>query len=262
VNYPNIRARAKPRNFDPILQARGRLKESRVWFALRGWEALPRNDRGRRILQWVADQASLAYPRNPEAAVRRICQPLAPWLSDSLLEQLVETTKTSNKRWSHDHSAMVLGISVGDCLTQAFRFLGAADDPDYVARHEAKLARKAASARKRRAAKSSGRPRGRPSLGLSPEEMKARSNAQTAERMKQYRLRKNASPDNIKKTGEATHFSVTDPILVPPDRHDQRREPKRPGACSDGMIDEMIHGGVALLARRRPNPDTAWRSVQ
>jgi hypothetical protein len=182
---------------------------------------LPQNDRGERIIQWVADHTWIGYPSGPEAAVRRICWPLAPWLSDSQIDDLVETTRTSNKRWSHDHCAMVLDITVADCLAQGFRFLGAADDPDYLERERARLVKKAASARKRRAAKSTGRPRGRPRLDMTPEERRAHDKALATKRQQKRRMsRFNPSPDKIKKTGPVTHFSVTDPtpiiLLAPP----------------------------------------------
>ena len=53
------------------------------------------------ILQWVADHGWLAYPTNPEAAVRPKWATLAAWLCEIELEELVERTWTSNKRWSH-----------------------------------------------------------------------------------------------------------------------------------------------------------------
>ena len=238
--------------------ARGRLKEARTWFTLRGWPVLPHNERGKRIILWIADHAWLGYPSNPEAAVRRICGPLAPWrLSDSQLDDLVESRRTSNKRWSHDHSAVVLKITVADCLAQGFRFLGAADDPDYRERQEATRVKKAASARKRRAAKSTGRPPGRPRLDMTDEERRAHTNAQSAKRMKKYRLRKNASPDKISKTGEATQLSVTDvapPIIVPSPPLVPARAPQSAPRPDNVTDDELIPGGVAFGARRLIKP--------
>ncbi|CAL77690.1 hypothetical protein BRADO3932 [Bradyrhizobium sp. ORS 278] len=73
-----------------------------------------------------------------------------------------------------------------------FRYRGAEDDPDYEIRLAAKRVKGAASSRKYRATRSSGKRRGRPSLNLSPEEKQARSNAQAAARMYALRLRKNA----------------------------------------------------------------------
>jgi hypothetical protein len=168
------------------LIARGSLKEARKLFAHRGWDTLPQGRRGQRILAWCAIQAWLAYPSDPEAAVRRVCGGLAPYLKESGWIDLIAETKSANKRFSHDQSAMVLEISVRDCLAQGFRFLGCDDDPGYEARHKAKQARNAACQRKRRAARSTGRPCGRPRLDLSPEEM-ARRRSQDADRKRAER---------------------------------------------------------------------------
>jgi hypothetical protein len=230
-----------------VMFARGRLKEARTWFAHKGRSVLPHNERGERIVQWVADHAWIGYPANPEANIRRICRPLAPWLSDSQLDDLIKATNTSTKNWSHDQCAAVLEITVADCLAQGFRFLGAADDPEYQTRQEARRVKKAASARKRRAAKSTGRKRGRPKLALTPEEMQARSNAQAAERMRKFRLRKNASPDKIKKTGPATDLIVTDagpPIILKSPPIVPARAPQS-APRPDELIDD---GGCALAA--------------
>jgi hypothetical protein len=39
---------------------------------------------------------------------------LAPWLPDSELEELVEASKTMNKRWSHDHPCATATLTVSD----------------------------------------------------------------------------------------------------------------------------------------------------
>lgn len=158
-----------------VLKARGRLKEARKLFAHRGWDTLPQGRRGQRILAWCAIQAWLAYPSNPEAAVRRVCSPLAPYLKEAEWIELVAETKIANKNFSHDQSAMVLEIPVSYSLAHGLRFLGADNDPDYRERHQAKRERNAACQRKRRAARSTGRPCGRPALPLSEEERLARS---------------------------------------------------------------------------------------
>jgi hypothetical protein len=145
-----------------VLIARGRLKEARAEFARRGWDTLPQGRRGQKILAWCACMAWNGYPSDPEAAVRRICGGLAPYLKEHELDALIDSTRVTNRRFSHDQSAMVLEIPVTDCLARGRRFLGADDDPDYAVRDQAKRARNAAYQRRRRAAKSSGRPRGRP----------------------------------------------------------------------------------------------------
>ena len=98
-----------------VLIARGRIKEARAEFARRGWDTLPQGIRGQRILAWIACMARDGYPSNPEAAVRRICGGLAPYLKEHELAALIESTRAVNRRFSHDQSAMVLEISVIDC---------------------------------------------------------------------------------------------------------------------------------------------------
>jgi hypothetical protein len=198
-----------------VLMARGRLKEARLEFAHRGWPVLPQGRRGQRILAWCAVQAWLAYPKNPEAAVRRICDELSPWLKDDRLVELIADTKVANKRFSHDQCAMVLEISVSDCLARGYRFLGASDDWSYEARHKAKRARNAACQRRRRAAN-----------GAVPRAVYEANSISKTEPWKQdgfgcrrtwERWRKKAaaqagtdvaspSPDKIRVTGEVTHL--------------------------------------------------------
>jgi hypothetical protein len=147
-----------------VMFARGRLKEALIWFAHLGWDTLPQGRHGQRVLAWCAIQAWLGYPRNPEAAVRRRCGGLAPYLKENDWIDLIAKTKAANKHFNHDQCAMVLEISVIDCLEHGFKFLGADNDMNYGARHKAKRARNAACQRKRRAAHSTGRPVGRPTL--------------------------------------------------------------------------------------------------
>jgi hypothetical protein len=222
------------------LIARGRLKDARKWFAHRGWEVLPQGIRGQLILRWVADHAWLAYPADPKGAVRRHCGPLAPSLKEEELDELITATVDSNKRWSHDQSATVLEISMGDSRALNLRFLGCDDDPTFERRLKEKRAKKAASARARRAARRTGDGRGRP--GLTSEEKQARKAAKgivsrelwlaansksrtepwktlNMSKSKYYRLglqdpavrqvwSENASPDKLRKTGKATQFNA------------------------------------------------------
>jgi hypothetical protein len=162
------------------------------------------------ILRWYADHAWVGYPSHPEAAVRRLCGKLAPHLSDSDLDQLVDETVDSNKRWSHDQSAIVLRLGIRDSRRLKLWFLGCDDDANYEIRIGLKKAKDAAKKRKRRAERSSGRPGGRPPLDLSPEQMAARIKAQNAERARRCRAsRKTPSPHKIEETGRGTVFSVT-----------------------------------------------------
>jgi hypothetical protein len=146
------------------LLARCRLKDAKRWFAIRGWEVLPQDERGRRILSWGADHAWLAASRNPQTSVRNWCRKWAPWLTVTELDEIVECTRLSNKRWSNDRSAAVLEISVTDRTKHKLWHHGANDDPSYDRRRRDQLDKSAARSRKYRAHKSTGRPRGRPKL--------------------------------------------------------------------------------------------------
>jgi hypothetical protein len=176
------------------LLARGRLAEARRWFTHLGWDVLPEGIRGRRILRWGADQAYLASPGNPKRSVRRWCRKWDPQLSNVELGELVAGTRHSNKRWSSDQCAAVLGITVRDRESFRFRFLGACDDPNHEVRLELKREKNAARNRRHRAAHSTGASRGRPALELPPEDRLARSKAQDAERVTIRRRRNGAVP--------------------------------------------------------------------
>jgi hypothetical protein len=241
-----------------VLIARGRLKEARKLFARRGWNVLPQGIRGQRILAWCAVQAWLAYSSDPEAGVRRVCGGLAPYLKEAEWVELVAETKVANKRFSHDQSAMVLEISVSDCLAHGLRFLGSDNDPDYRERHKAKRERNAACQRKRRAARSTGRPCGRPALQLSEEERIARRRAQGAERAKRLRAsRKTPSPDKIRITGEVTGFSVT-----APDRPSRARQAtRRLAPLSEAFDTEIDASAVACGLPRSKTASITTRPI-
>jgi hypothetical protein len=147
---------------DGLVVPRGRLKEARKWFEHNGWDELPQGERGDRILRWGADHAWLASPADPRRSVRRWCRCWSPRLTASELDEIVAVTAHSNKRWSADQSATVLGITVRDRSTLGLRFIGAADDPNYAVRHDIKRAKDAERARRSRAARSTGAKRGRP----------------------------------------------------------------------------------------------------
>jgi hypothetical protein len=221
---------ANPRNDDDYaIIARTRLKDLRIWFKRNGWDELPQGERPGR-LQWIADHAWVAYPTNPKPAIRRRCREIAPDLSDDDLDQLIAYTEQSNKRWTPDQSAMVWDITAHDRDSHALWSFGACDDPDYEWRRNRNLEKDAERKRNERAARSTGRPRGRPRLELTPEEMKARRNAQAAERMRRLRLRKNASATKEEDISR-TELSVTapSPILLLPAPIVPARAPKARG---------------------------------
>jgi hypothetical protein len=159
------------------LLARGRLSDARKWFAHRGWQVLPKSIRGQRILRWGADHAWLAAQTDQKrkGSVRNWCRRWAPTLKDAELDQIVADTVNSNKRWSADQSATVLGITVRDRITHGFRFMGAMDDPNYEKRQAMKAEKHAARSRRYRAAHKGGA-NGRPkSEGPKPWEVLGKS---------------------------------------------------------------------------------------
>jgi hypothetical protein len=118
-------------------------------------------------------------------------------------------------------------------------------------------------ARRRRKSGASNR-RGRPSMGLSAEEKKARSNAQAALRNKAKRAksttgRPRGRPKNaIRKNGHATSYireldrdelSVSELILLPSPPMVPARAPKSATGIPDNTGDEIDDGGVALARR-------------
>ncbi|MGX4804907.1 hypothetical protein [Bradyrhizobium guangdongense] len=211
-----------------LIIARGRLKDARKWFEIRGWRLLPHDDRGRAILAWGADHAYLASPTNPKRSIRNWCRSVASWLSKDELEQIVATTidPCHNKVWTHDQSAAVLEIGVSDREAHQLWFIGADNDPNYEHRLKRKREKNAARAKKSRGKNSSGRNPGRPALQLSGEARLARKRAQDAKRAKELRARKKAAAEqaqsdvaasrknasrHITEIGSATEFSVTQP---------------------------------------------------
>lgn len=243
---------------DQRMIALGRLANARKWFAHRGWDVLPDNERGHRILQWGADHAWQAGPKNPKRSVRLWCRRWAgPWLTNTELDQIVRETEERDKRWSGDHSAAVLEIGVRDREHLQLWFFGADDDPNYDHRQELKRAKDAARKRKSRAARSTGRLRGRPSLDLSPEAKAARVREQNAERQRRRRAsRKNMSRTLIE-INPVTHLSVTPPNTVCGSAGAHRRA----GAAHRPTDSERVTlapepGGCAMA----PPPPTTGRS--
>jgi hypothetical protein len=231
---------------DGVIIPRGRLKEARHWFAHRGWDVLPQGRRGRRILKWGADHAWMASPDNPKRSVRRWCRKWAPWLKPAALDNLVVATERSNKRWNPDQCAAVLEITVRVRSTLGLRFIGADDDPNYEIRLGIRKAKAAARARHFRAAHSTGRPRGRPALALSPEEKRTRRLAQEAERKRRTRASaKNASRD-IKSIGSVTELMRTRSAAI------------IPASAIDG-IDFVGRGIIAITVMRGTAVVQAWR---
>ena len=202
----------------PVIQARGRLAIARKAFEHRGWTKLPLTTRGMRILLCCADHAWLANPTNPRQGVRNWLKRHTR-LSHIKIDFLVEIVEKRGKRWTNDQFATTLEITVLDRMSISgdFRFVGASDDDDGIARAAINRAKDAARKRASRAANSTGRKPGRPAtLNLSPEEKKARSNAQAAKRMRNMRaLRKTPSEflESIKKS-DAIKRNISRPIVV------------------------------------------------
>src|ERR1700733_7745634 len=119
---PRKRSAQKSTPDKAVLIARGRIKHGRQSIARRGWDTLPQGRRGQRILAWFACMAWDGYPSNPEAAVRRICGGLAPYLKEAEWIDLIAKTKVANRRFNHDQCAVVLEISVIDCLAHGSQF--------------------------------------------------------------------------------------------------------------------------------------------
>jgi hypothetical protein len=173
---------------------------------------------------------------------------VGPYLKDVELEELIADTELANKSFSQDQSAMVLELPLRENRNLNFRFLGCDDDLMGQRRLEERQAKNAASKRKSRAARSTGRKAGRPRLELSEEDRRARSNAQAAERMRLYRaLRKTPSPGKIRKTRSVTQFNVTTTALLTTPQTSSAERVKRDGAVHrDILVGEILdRGGYA-----------------
>jgi hypothetical protein len=208
---------------DYVVRARTTLKQLRTWFEVKGWKVLPRDKHRWRRLYWIADFACVAYPRDQKRAIRRECLKVAPDLSDDDIHELTAHTRDSNKWWTADMSAAVWGISARARDRHKLWGFGANDVPNYEWRIQRNLEKDAQRKRDERAAKSTGRPRGRPGLNMTPAEKKAHRNAQAAERMKRYRLRKNPSAP-IRTTADALKRNADLP--PPPTPVDRSRAPQ------------------------------------
>jgi hypothetical protein len=165
------------------MMARGRLKAARKLFEHRGWKELPQGVRGQRVIAWGAVMAWLAAETDQkrELSVRRWIRCWWPRIKDAELDQIVADTVVANKRWSNDECAIVLEVGVLD-RPISLQFIGADNDHHYEIRNGIRRAKAAARARKCRAARSTGRPPGRPALQLAEEDRIARRRAQDAER--------------------------------------------------------------------------------
>jgi hypothetical protein len=247
------------------MRAIGRLSDAKKIFADRQWAVLPQGIRGQRILRWSADQAYVACPANPERSVRRWCRKWAPWLKPAELDQIVAYTKTSNKRWSDDESAMTLQISVADRQRLHLRFIGADNDPSYEIRDALQRKKDAGYSRTYRAKHSTGRPRGRPKSVPAWVAAGASSKATYYRNLKAGKgetenasgdISKNISPDGIKVSESVSPASMRGAPEAPPPT------PPRPiivklDAIPDGnIIDE---DGVEYKApppphQRKPPP--------
>jgi hypothetical protein len=238
------------------LIARCRLKQAKEWFAIRGWEQLPQDERGWSVLRWGADHAWMAASGNPQTSVRRWCRKAALWLTVSELDELVDETKRSNKRWSPDQCAAVLEISVTDRMEHKLWHFGAYDDPNYEVRLGISRTKSAKRSRKYRAKHSTGAKRGRPRLQLSPEEALARRRAQDAERQRRRRASRKKPSRDILDIDGVTEFSVTGHSGV--DRGAPETPPPPHAVPDDGLIlDEDGHEFTPPPPyQRRPAPKT------
>ena len=185
-----LNERANQRNLN-IMKARGRIKKARRWLDHPRRRVRPKSRRGQIILGWVADQARLAYPADPESAVRRLCREFAPRLTEAAIDELIVASETSNKTWSNDQCAVTLGISFDDNLEIGFRFIGCNDDPNYDRRREREDAMSAVYSRRYRAKNGASTKRGRPRLDLSEADKEVRR-ALDAERKRLSRAAKSS----------------------------------------------------------------------
>jgi hypothetical protein len=213
--------------------------------------ALPDDDAGLDAAKLLA-QHYMRLHVDAERVTRANLRIWAPWLSEKTITSILNGAKVTKAA-----SAAKLGKEfrvtadeVAALGLQTIRALTVTREAD---RDRQALRRRKAGATAKR---------GRPPLGLSPGDKKAREKLQAAERMRKMRaLRKNGHASSYIRGLKRDELIVTDPILIPHDLLDERREPKRPGACSDGMTDEMTLGGLAM-ARRRPTSSADLRGGQ
>jgi hypothetical protein len=273
------------------MKARTRLKEAGKWLTHIG--GLPQGFRGEQILRWGADQAWLAAEndRMREPSVRNWCRSKAPSLTKAELDALVAYTATSNKNWTNDQCATVLGIGWRDTQEHGFKFIGADDDDGYKNRNAMKAEKHAARSRKYRAARSTGAKRGRPASttgrrrnGAVPRsEWLLTNNASQAKpwvalgesRASYYRrIARETQPEtgvtlntvtplNLKEIGSVTHFPTDlshDP--QPPDRPSRSPQAtRRQEPIIIDIIDSLDDGGglrappPTYRGRYRTGPD-------
>jgi hypothetical protein len=178
-----------------LMFARGRLLDLPKVFLHRGWHVagMPKNDRAYRILRCLADHVWIAKQHHEEIEIRfdiirHLCVKFAPWMTPAELQQIVDDTPKSNKRWTNDQVARVLELTALEAAEiGGLRFLGACDDDDRIIRDAIKRAKTAERNRRYRASRRTGAQRGRPSSNLSDEERVKLKKAQNAERNRRYR---------------------------------------------------------------------------
>ncbi|MBR0760708.1 hypothetical protein [Bradyrhizobium japonicum] len=201
-----------------VVRALGMLAEARRWFEHKGWETLPNNRRGWLIVQWGAEVAWQGNPGNPERGARAWCCKWQPLLklkqNKAKLDHIIAEASRTKTLWAPDIGGAILEITVSDLATLGFRFLGAYDDQNYVSRNAIRKAKNAACQRRRRAANSSGRKRGRPALNLSPEEKRTRRLAQEAKRKRLARASAKNASSHIESITEVTDLMRTRPIAL------------------------------------------------
>jgi hypothetical protein len=208
-----------PKDNSTVVRALGMLAEASRWFSHKGWKTLPDSRRGWLIVQWGAEVAWQGNPANPERGARAWCCKWQPLLrlkqNKAKLDRIIAEAARTKTLWAPDIGGATLEITVSDLVALGFRFLGACDDPNYDARNATRKAKNAACHRRRRAANSTGRKRGRPALNLSPEEKRTRRLAQEAERKRRLRASAKNASSHIESITAVTHFSVTPPSLTP-----------------------------------------------
>jgi hypothetical protein len=207
-----------PKDNSTVVRALGMLAEASRWFRHKGWKTLPNNRRGWLIVQWGAEVAWQGNPANPERGARAWCCKWQPLLklkqNKTKLDRIIAEAAGTKTLWAPDIGGATLEITVSDLVALGFRFLGACDDQNYDARNAIRRAKNAACQRRRRAANSSGRKRGRPALNLSPEEKRTRRLAQEAERKRRARASAKNASSHIESITAVTELMRTRPIAL------------------------------------------------